>query len=36
MGGTLAVGDAPEGGALFVCELPRASEGVPRPLAPIA
>jgi two-component system sensor histidine kinase BaeS len=36
MGGTLAVGDAPEGGALFVCELPRASGGVPRPLAPIA
>jgi signal transduction histidine kinase len=36
MGGTLAVGDAPEGGALFVCELPRASGGVTRPLAPIA
>ena len=25
MGGKLSVGDAPEGGALFVCVLPRAS-----------
>jgi len=36
MGGTLSVGDAPEGGALFVCELPRASGGVTRPLAPVS
>ena len=27
MGGSLTVGDAPEGGALFACELPRASAG---------
>jgi signal transduction histidine kinase len=36
MGGTLSVGDAPEGGALFVGELPRASGGVTRPLAPVS
>ena len=30
MGGSLSVGDAPEGGALFICVLPRASAAAPR------
>src|SRR4051812_3504712 len=35
MGGALSVGEAPEGGALFVCELPRASGAVGRSLAQV-
>jgi signal transduction histidine kinase len=35
MGGSLSVDDAPEGGALFVCVLPRASAAAPRPLVPV-
>ena len=35
MGGSLSVGDAPEGGALFVCVLPRASAAAPRSLVPV-
>jgi signal transduction histidine kinase len=35
MGGSLSVDDAPEGGALFVCVLPRASAPAPRALAPV-
>ena len=35
MGGTLSVTDAPEGGALFVCVLPRASAGAARALASV-
>jgi hypothetical protein len=30
MGGSVSVADAPEGGALFACELPRAA--APSPL----
>ncbi len=36
MGGSLSVGNAPEGGALFVCVLPRASAATPRALVSVS
>ena len=36
MGGSLSVDDAPEGGALFICVLPRASAAAPRPLVSVS
>ena len=36
MGGALSVDDAPEGGALFVCVLPRATALPTRPLVPVS
>ena len=35
MGGSLSVDDAPEGGALFICVLPRASAPAPRALVSV-
>ena len=36
MGGSLSVDDAPEGGALFICVLPRASAAAPRTLVSVS
>ena len=36
MGGSLSVDDAPEGGALFICVLPRASAAAPRALVSVS